>query len=210
MRGVFVIVVDGLCRLYPLSADAERFAGIEISVETGEIAAGDFDSDFVAGQKGIARYPEIDFVTVKLARLNQIRIVLRVAIAGAENAVAEIVGLAIGMDVHELGRPVGVFRGRDGIKNNLHRPGDFQLALECFAGENQNVVSFLDLGLVLRSHRAADEVAPTGRGNGIVRIVHEFVAWRVGRLGCAQCSVAFGGIGRTPAMKIVGGIYGPL
>jgi hypothetical protein len=76
MRRVFFVVVNGLCRLDELRADAKWLACIQISVESWEIAAGDFDPDFMAGQKGVARNPQVYLVAINLAGLNKGRLAL--------------------------------------------------------------------------------------------------------------------------------------
>ena len=68
---MFIVMVNGLCSFNELCACAERPARVEISVEPREITAGYLDSDFVAGQEGVARYPNVDFVTINPAGLNE-------------------------------------------------------------------------------------------------------------------------------------------
>jgi hypothetical protein len=46
-------------------------AGVGISVEPGKIAARYLDSNPMAGQKDITRYPKVNLVAINPARLNQ-------------------------------------------------------------------------------------------------------------------------------------------
>jgi hypothetical protein len=70
MGWAFFIVVNGLRGLDELCAGAEGPGSVQVPVEAREIAAGDFDSDFMAGQKGVACHPQIDFVTINFAWLD--------------------------------------------------------------------------------------------------------------------------------------------
>ena len=169
------IMVNGLRGLDEPCACAERLACVKISVESREIAAGDLDSDFVAGKENVSCHPHVYFVTINSAGLNEARSALRVTIPGAQDAVTEIEMAPVRMDIHMLRRPIGIFGRTGGVKYHLVRPGDFQLGLKRFAGENQNIFSFLDLALVSRPGGTTYQVTTTGSGNRVVRVVHEFV-----------------------------------
>ena len=67
MRWVLFIVVNGLGRFDELRAGAEWLARIQVPVKAREIAAGNLNPDFMAGQKSVACHPQVDFITVNLA-----------------------------------------------------------------------------------------------------------------------------------------------
>ncbi len=74
---MFLVVQDRLRRLDQFGVRAERLACIGISVEAWKIAAGYLDANPVAGQEGVACYPEIDFITIDFAGCDEARIVPR-------------------------------------------------------------------------------------------------------------------------------------
>ena len=63
------------------------FAGIKISTEAWEIAAGYFEAYFVAGEELIGRRPEIDGELINLAGVHELGLLLGVSVAGAQDAI---------------------------------------------------------------------------------------------------------------------------
>src|SRR4029453_13069271 len=70
---VLRVVVDDLIGLSHSGAGRRILAGVEISIETGKIAAGDLDPNSMARQKCITGCPQVDRVFVRLSCLYRAR-----------------------------------------------------------------------------------------------------------------------------------------
>ena len=91
------------------------FAGVEVAVEAGEVGTGDFEADFVALAEEVAGGPEVDGVLEGLAGGDGLGGgESSVAVFGAEDAFGEVLDVAVGPDVDELGGEVGVGGGGGG------------------------------------------------------------------------------------------------
>ena len=102
------IVEDGLLGGEQLGVGAEGFAAVGIAVEAGEIAAGNLQADAVPLPEEVAGDPEINLELRGLARFKEGRLVRPVAVLGAHDAIAQVVGLPVRMHVHQLAREVSV------------------------------------------------------------------------------------------------------
>src|SRR5207247_929518 len=83
-------------------------AGVGVAVEAGEVRGTDLDAQAVAGLEEVAGGPEVDRVLVREAGLGAGGGAVAVTVAGAQEAVAEVGGVAVGVDVEQLGGEVGV------------------------------------------------------------------------------------------------------
>ena len=84
-------------------------AGIHISIEAREVAAGNLNANTMAGFKEIARSHRLKAELVDLAGLHpRERLVIAIAITKTLNCFVQIVGVAVGIDVDQLHREVGV------------------------------------------------------------------------------------------------------
>ena len=90
---------DGLFCGDELGVGAERVTGVWIAVETWEIAAGNLEPDPVPLKKDIRGHPKIYFELFGLAWLKQPGLVAPLAITGPKNAVANVVGLPVRINV---------------------------------------------------------------------------------------------------------------
>ena len=61
-------------------------SGIEVAIETREIAAGDFEPEFVSREENVASGPKIDGDVINLAGIRELWFFLRIAIAQAQDA----------------------------------------------------------------------------------------------------------------------------
>ena len=104
---------------------SEGAAMVGIAIETGEVARGDLDPDPVARLKKIAGGPEIDLVFLDSARFEEVSLGGALAIASANDAVGQIAGIAIRMDIDQFGGEIGINGGRRREENDRDRPGDF-------------------------------------------------------------------------------------
>ncbi len=122
------------------------FAGVEVAVEAREVAAGYFEANDVAFEEDVAGGPEIDFVFVDFAGLEEFcRAGGGFAIAGAQDSFGEVLHVAIGPDVDEFCGEVGVDGGGGGVEIEGDRAGDFDVAVERRSGVDENVGAALPL-----------------------------------------------------------------
>src|SRR5579863_2506525 len=108
---MLAIVIDGVRRLDPMRRIRRRLAGVQVAVEAREIAARDFEAQLVSGKEDVARRPEVDGQLVDLSGIHELRPLLRVPVARAQDALGQVLGEAVRPDVNQLGGEVGVDRG---------------------------------------------------------------------------------------------------
>ena len=88
-------------------------AGIGITVEAGEVAAGYLQPDLVPRLEHVAGGPQVNGIAIGPPRLHQRRAGHGLPIAGPNNAVGQVAGAAVLANVHQLGSEIGV-GGRSG------------------------------------------------------------------------------------------------
>ena len=114
VRSVPFPVVDSLPGdLHPVVL-ADRRPCILVTIEPGEIAAGYIDPHPVALLEKVAGCPEVDNECIDPTRLNQRRFGPGGPKAGANNAVLEVVGVAVGTNVDQFGGKVSIDRAAGG------------------------------------------------------------------------------------------------
>ena len=101
------------------------FAGIEIAIEAREIAAGNLQAQGVAAEKHVGGGPEIEGNFIDLARIHQGGVFRGTTIAHAQNALGKILGEAVGRNVDELCREVGIDSRGFYEEIGSDRAGDF-------------------------------------------------------------------------------------
>src|SRR5262245_54113150 len=101
---MLVVVEDSLHGRLHLRVDAKLVASVEVAVEAREVAAADFERDAVPAAKEIAGRPEIDRVFGRLAGRDRAHLVGAGSVASANDAVREVTGGSVRIDVDELGR----------------------------------------------------------------------------------------------------------
>ena len=99
MRGMRRFMENGLVRREEIGINPELVTGVWIAVETWEIAAGNLEPDPVPLKKDIRGHPKIYFELFGLAWLKQPGLVAPLAITGPKNAVANVVGLPVRINV---------------------------------------------------------------------------------------------------------------
>ena len=88
---------------------AEGLSGVGVAVELREAAGGDVHPQPVTGPKQVARGEQINVKAVHALRLQRRRTVLPgAAVAGADDARADVQHPAVGPDIEQLHREVGV------------------------------------------------------------------------------------------------------
>ena len=83
------VVVDRLVRLYHLCRAERRLARVEVTIEAREVTARDVDANPVSCFEGVASRPQVDHVFVNLTRLDRLRALGRITVAGANDAVSQ-------------------------------------------------------------------------------------------------------------------------
>ena len=73
MGWVLGIVVDGLLGDVKFGIGARIAAGVQVAIEAGEVAAGNFQTDAMAGFEKVAGLPQLETVFVDSARLDEFR-----------------------------------------------------------------------------------------------------------------------------------------
>ena len=131
----------------------------------------------------------------------------RVAVAGAHDAIGQVLGVAIWPHVHQFRREVGVRRTGGSIECTRERTSDFQRRGQRLTGIDQHVLALFHRALVLHSHGNDQRVAAAG-GNRIVGIVDKAVGWLFAWSRGAQTAIPAQAVGLTLAMQVVGGIAG--
>src|ERR1700704_6936151 len=104
-----------------------RTAVIGIDVEAGIVGTGDLYADRVPGRYHDAGVAEIDPVLVALSRSYWFGVRCAVPIPGPDDAVTNAERAAIGMDLDEFRRPVGVRRRGPGVQYDVHRAADLEV-----------------------------------------------------------------------------------
>src|SRR5690348_15114775 len=88
-RTMIAIVIDRLVRADRARRGDNIFAGVQIPIETREVAAGNVQPDPVAGLEDVRRCPQVDRVLIDLAGRNQRRLLRALSITSANNSVSK-------------------------------------------------------------------------------------------------------------------------
>ena len=146
------VVKDGLLRAPKLGALAERRARIGIAIEPRKVAAGDLERecDGPAANRLLVA-PTSIVISSACPGVSRRRRVLLPAVARAKDAVGQRARRAVGKDVHELRREVGVGRGRRRPQPHLDRPGHFNRRRQRSGRVDQDVRTPLQLALIGRA-----------------------------------------------------------
>ena len=140
----------------------------------------------MAAQKRVTGYAGIERDAIDLAGRGRHGALERVAVAQAQDAIGQVAGGAIGENVHQLGREIGVPRAGRNVEHHLHRSNRFQI-LRSGGSVHQHVAALLHRALVhgtpgedawIAAHRAAE------RGRRVARIEDKAVGGPA-RAGCS-------------------------
>src|SRR5277367_7175440 len=72
-----------------------NLAGVEVSIETREIAARNFEPQFVSSEEDVARRPEIDADVIRLAGIGKLRLLLRTSVTHTQDSARQILRKSI-------------------------------------------------------------------------------------------------------------------
>ena len=142
------VVIDGVGRGYRLMARDVVCPRIEVPIKARKVAAADLKSDPVSFAEDVAGCPDVDGKLVRLTGIQQSGLLLRVAVAGAEDAFRQILREAIGADVYQFGGEIGIDRGRASEEFDTNRPGDFEILGKRGGGVDEHIVAGFDRALV--------------------------------------------------------------
>src|SRR5712691_7888949 len=121
-------------------------------------------------EEDITRGPQIDGEEIWRSRLHELWRAGRLPVASADDAIKEILGVAVGMHVYEFGGEVGIDRRRRRPEGDGHGPRHLQRMLQRVRGVDQDVMPFFDRSLILHPY-INGEIVAAQRRNGVVRIV---------------------------------------
>ena len=144
MGRVLCVVVDGLFGHDELVTRPQRLADILIAGKPGKVAAGDFQADPMSRLENVAGLPEADVVLVDLARFDQRRSFQGIPEARSPDPLADVNRLAVGTEVAQRGRPVGVHGAGGGVELEVDGAGDFHVLLQRFRGVDQDILPDLN------------------------------------------------------------------
>src|SRR5919197_3634947 len=95
MGGVLRAVQDGLQGWFEFAVLGDPPPRVGVTVEAGEVAAGDLHPDPMPRLEDIAGGPQVDRVAIRPARLHQAGGGSGLSVAGADDAVGEVTGAAV-------------------------------------------------------------------------------------------------------------------
>ena len=120
-------MVNGLLRRTHLGIYADRMTCVQVAIKARKIRGRHLQAQAVSRAENIAGHPHLNFVCVHLVWLEQGRLAESVAVTGADDAVAQVLGIACRRHVDQLGRPVCIERNGGGIEHQHDRSGHFQI-----------------------------------------------------------------------------------
>src|SRR6266550_2768972 len=103
-----VIVINRIRGWHRFPVEANSLAGIQVSIETREVAAADFQPQTVSLKKDIRRGPQVNAELVYLAWIHELRLLLGTPIACANNSLGQVLSKSIRPHVDEFGSEVGI------------------------------------------------------------------------------------------------------
>src|SRR5215208_2686868 len=108
VRGVRGVMKNALLSDAGCCVVANGRAGVEVAVKAREVAAADLEADGMTGAESIGRHPAVDGEFLDLPGRQEFGRAAAIAVATADDPIAEIPGRPIREDVDELGGEIGV------------------------------------------------------------------------------------------------------
>ena len=130
---------------------------------------------------------------------------MRLAEAGSDHALGNVLGIAVRAQVDELGGKVGVGRRGRRVEAEGNRAGNFDSVVQRLPGVHQHVLPLLNLGLIQHAHSHAQGAPAPGR-HRVVRVVHIAVLGLFVRHRARQAAVAVEAVGLPAAVQIQLGV----
>src|SRR5450631_879571 len=195
--GMRRIVQNGVGGRGPPGRSSCRFSGVQIAVETGEIAARNFKAKAVPDAKDVAGRPKIDRERVDFARREGFGGFLGVAILCAQNPFGQVERGTVGINIDKFCSEVGINGGRRNEQLQSHGTSDLKIVIQRRGGVNQNVVALFQSPLVPRAGSEEVRIAaewPAKGGNGLAGIISELVREFGSDSESSEGAVAVGGV----------------
>src|SRR5579864_2642184 len=161
-------------------------AGVQVSVETREVAAADLESKAVALAKQVAGGPQVDGEFVGLTGIQEGRFLLGLAVTRSYNAFRQILCESVRPHIHQFRREVGVNRRRTGKQLCGDWPSNFQILGEHGGRVNKNIVASFHRTLIAGSGSEMCRVTAEWTANGGRRI-RRVVDVTIRRLSMRRC-----------------------
>ena len=84
---MLAVVVNSVRRFNPPRPTFRILGSVEISIEAGEVAAGNLQAQAMSGKKDIAGGPDFDSELIDIARLHEFGFLLGVAVARPQDSI---------------------------------------------------------------------------------------------------------------------------
>src|SRR5712692_1056800 len=107
---MLAVVQDPLVCYGQFGISAKVVAGVGVAIPTGEVATGHVQADAMPSLEDIAGGPQVDLILVGASRLDQRWgfTVREVAIASADNAVGQVLRVAVWMYIYQACHEIGI------------------------------------------------------------------------------------------------------
>jgi hypothetical protein len=122
-----------------------RITGIHVTVESGEVAAGNIDAYHVTLAEQVAGGYHVDDVLYYISRADWFRDEGRFSKTGADDSIGDVVTVAVRMYIDELGRKIGIARRRSREEVERQRSGNFQVFLKYLGRVAQDILAPFDV-----------------------------------------------------------------
>ena len=116
MRRVNSVVVDRVFGNGGKPVKPDRFTGIRIDIETGEVTAGNIQTNAMALFEQVAGGIETDFQLIHFSGFHQLALITIIAVSGAQDTIGQVQGITLWIirvrriDIDQLGGKVAVRR----------------------------------------------------------------------------------------------------
>lgn len=149
---------------------AGGFAGIGIGLEARGVAGRDGDTDAMAGTEYQRGRPQVDIKFVNFAGLHKLAGFHGVSVSGTYDTVKDYHAPAVGIEVTELCGEVGIGGGGRGPEFYFDAACDFEVLIEFFGSEEQDIRAIFD-GTLVAGAFCYGQVRSADGGDGIAGVI---------------------------------------
>lgn len=137
-------------------------SGIQVSIKSREVAAGNLEPQFVSWQENIARRPQIYANVIDLPGISKFRFLLRITVAQAQNTLRQILSKSVRPDVNHFPGKICVDRRAADIQVERNWTRNFGVLRKCRRREYEHVAARFRRPLVLRADPCRQRLATQG------------------------------------------------